>query len=79
MCDYGKTPQGGNLGGQVSQDMAKDTNRLWPAPLPLRERIGKKLQANQEDNITLSKAYDIVSRHPEFEEFIWLINHSGLY
>jgi len=79
MCNYEKTPQEGNLAGQVSQGIAPDTNYLRTAQVPLRERIGKKLQANQEDNITLSKAYDIVSRHPEFEEFIWLINRSGLY
>lgn len=48
-----------------------------PTPEPLAAQLGRRLAHGSEELNNLYRAQDILIRHPEFEELLWLL-HSGL-
>lgn len=52
-----------------------------PVRVPLEEQLYKQIAASQNSHTKVSRALDILTRHPEFEEFLELqeLINSGLY
>lgn len=48
-----------------------------PVPEPLAAQLGRRLTRASEEMNELYRAHDILMRHPEYEELLWLLR-SGI-
>lgn len=67
----GKDPRSQHAGVGAANDTCCEREE------PLSARMARRLMAKQHDAVAEERALGILLRHPEFEEFLWLLR-SGL-